>query len=86
MRHARKHPVRRRRSSSRPNALWLLVDRKVHGGGRFGCRTACAVYAAGGMAGIGYGNRHSGRCSDGRRWDRGRKLVPYILQSSTPYG
>jgi hypothetical protein len=27
------------------------------------------------MAGIGYGNCHSARCSDGRRWDRGRKLV-----------
>ena len=52
-----------------------LVDRKVQRGGSRGCRTACAVYAARGMAGIGYGNCQTARCRDGRRGDRGRKLV-----------
>lgn len=49
-----------------------LVDRKVLGGGRRGCRTACTVYASAGMTGIGYGNRQIARCSNGRRQDRGR--------------
>ena len=52
-----------------------LVDRKVLGAGRRGRRTACTVYASGGMAGIGYGNGQTARCRDGRRRDRGRKLV-----------
>jgi hypothetical protein len=52
-----------------------LVDRKVQRGGGRGCRTACAVYAAGGMAGIGYGNCQAARCRDGRRRDRGGQLV-----------
>ena len=52
-----------------------LVDRKVLGVGRRGCRAACTVYASGGMTGIGYGNCQSARCSNGRRRDGGRKLV-----------
>jgi len=52
-----------------------LVDRKVLGGGRRGSRTACPVYASGGMTGVRYGNCQSARRSNGRRRDRGRKLV-----------
>jgi hypothetical protein len=45
------------------------------GAGRFGRRAPSAVRAApAGSAGVGYGNRHRARCSDGR--ERGGKLLP----------
>ena len=53
-----------------------LVHGKVHGIGRLARGTATAVYAARARStGVGYGNRYGGGGRDGRRWNRGRKLV-----------